>query len=139
MNTQREPAGQMEAPNKGSTTDPSGGDTHQYDPTTVEVGMTGFTAGLPGSSWDEAGPAYRQEFEQQHAPSGRRWEDAEPGYRYAHEMRVKHEGRSFEEAEPDLSGGYGEWSRERGYQHEHTTWDRSRDDVRSQWQRGSSS
>jgi len=139
MTSQREPAGRMEAPNNGSTTDPSGGDTHQYDPTTVEVGITGFTAGLPGSSWDEAGPQYRQSFEQQHANSGRTWTEAEPGYRYAHEMRSTHAGRSFEEAEPDLRGGYREWSRERGYQSEHADWDRSRDDVRTVWSSGSRS
>jgi len=38
--------GRMIAPNSGSATDPSDGDTHEYDPTVVEPGKSGFTAGF---------------------------------------------------------------------------------------------
>lgn len=115
-----------------SMTGTSQGDTHTYPTTTVPTGLSGFTAG-----WDEAAPAYRQEFEQRAQGSGRRWEEAEPAHRYGHTV-VQHEryqGREWQDAEPELRQGYSEWSREQGHSHDDTAWETAKDDVRSIWDR----
>lgn len=125
-----------QAPGRGSTTDPTGDQRNAYEPTTVPFGLSGFTAGLDESPWEDAGPAYRQQFEQRHGGSGRRWEEAEPGYRYAHEMNrhPDHQGRDWSEAEPSLRSRYDEWCRECGYQQQESGWDRAKDDVRDAWE-----
>ena len=137
METQREKIEAAQTTSRGSTTDPTGEQRNAYEPTEVPVGLTGFTAGLTDSPWEDAGPRYREDFEKQHGSSGRRWEDVEPGYRYAHEMsgNERHRGREWNEVEPDLRSGYGDWSRERGYQQDESAWERMKDDVRSVWDR----
>ena len=131
---QREAA---QAPGPGSDTDPTGDVANVYKQTTVPVGLTGFTAGLADAPWDEAGSHYRREFEEAHGASGRRWEEVEPGYRYAHEQgrETRFRDQSWSEAESDLRSGYSDWSRQRGYDHDESAWDRAKETVRSVWER----
>jgi hypothetical protein len=103
-----------------------------YTPTTVPAGLTGFTAGL----WDEAGPAYRREWETRYANRGtQRWEDVEPGYRYGYEMAYdsRYRGRAWPEAEPDLATGYIIWARECGFPEDESAWERVRANARESW------
>ena len=91
---------------------------------------------VPGHTvWEDAGPTYRQDWEQRSGSAGGRWEDVEPGYRYGHEMAgvTRYQNREWSDAESDLRSGYGDWSRERGYQHDENMWDRIKDGVRDAW------
>lgn len=94
----------------------------------------------PGhTSWDEeTASGYRQSWQMRAGGSGGRWDDAEPGYRYGHEMAgdTRYEGREWTDAESDLRGGYGDWSRERGYHRDdggENVWERIKDGAKEAW------
>jgi hypothetical protein len=103
-----------------------------HSPTTVPAGLTGFTAGL----WDEAGPAYRREWERRYPNRGtQRWEDVEPGYRYGYEMAYdsRYSGRAWPESESELGIGYIVWARRCGFPEDEGAWERVKANARESW------
>jgi len=114
--------------------------------TSTAAGTAGATTAAGGShqgaytttAWDQAGPTYRQRWQERYGSSGGRWEDHEPAYRYGHEMRgeSRFQGRRWEDAESDLRTDYADWSRRQGYQHDEGAWDRMKNSVRDAWDRG---
>jgi uncharacterized protein (TIGR02271 family) len=82
-----------------------------------------------GTTWADAMPRYRSQWQQRYGSTGGRWEEYEPAYRYGYEMRSdpRFQGRRFEDIEPELRT---EWGR----RHAGSAWDRFKANVREAWE-----
>ncbi|MBV9322955.1 MAG: YsnF/AvaK domain-containing protein [Chloroflexi bacterium] len=93
-----------------------------------DVNIPGARAGAT-TTWDQAMPTYRQEWQQRYGSAGGRWEDYEPAYRYGYELRNRPEyrGRAWTEVEPELQR---DWTQ----RNPTTPWARVSNSVRDTWQ-----
>lgn len=88
-----------------------------------------------GRDFEQARPAYRQDWEQRHQPAGGRWEDAERGYRFGHEIAgdARFQGREWDEAVAELPAEWDAWIRRFGYHTDALGWEHQLAFIQEAW------